>query len=274
MSILPIFIPHAGCTHQCVFCNQKTISGQKIAALENAQQQIVKWCKWIKPSIENEAAFYGGSFTGLPIKLQEDLLALSDNLIERGIIGKVRLSTRPDYINEEVLTLLKKHHVHLIELGVQSLDDIVLQKAERGHTSAQVTDAVNLLKEYDFKVGLQLMVGMPMQDFASVKETVSKVVLLAPDIVRIYPLLVIKDTALARDFRDGVFKPLDLETAIVQSTYVYEMLTKVGINVIRIGLQPDEELCKDGNILAGPFHPAMGELVKSRAVRNLSLIHI
>lgn len=268
MSILPIFIPHAGCPHQCVFCNQKTISGQKTAALVGAKEQINKWLQWLKPSVDNEAAFYGGSFTGLDVELQKQLLALTDELIDKRIIGSVRLSTRPDYIYPEVLELLQQHHVKLIELGVQSLDDNVLETAERGHTSQQVVVAVDLLRQYGFKLGLQLMVGMPKQDFASVRKTVAKVIAMRPDIARIYPLLVIKGTPLEQSFTEGVFKPLSLDEAVEQSAYMYAALENAGIKVIRIGLQPDEELCSPGNIVAGPFHPAMGELVKSRAIRN------
>lgn len=268
MAILPIFIPHAGCPHQCVFCNQRTISGQKTAALPGAKAQIQCWLQWLRPSKDNEAAFYGGSFTGLDMALQKQLLALSDELLEQGIIGSVRLSTRPDYINTEVLSLLKEHGVELVELGVQSLDDAVLEKAERGHTVESVYAAHKLLKEYGFKTGIQLMVGMPGQDFASVQDTAAKVAQLRPDIARIYPLLVIKDTPLAHSYEQDAFVPLSLEEAVEQSAYLYKTLTQAGIKVIRIGLQPDEELCAAGNIVAGPFHPAMGELVKSRVLRN------
>ena len=268
MAILPIFIPHAGCPHQCVFCNQRTISGQKTAALPGAKAQIQRWLQWLRPSKANEAAFYGGSFTGLDMDLQKQLLALTDELLEQGIIGSVRLSTRPDYINAEVLSLLREHRVELVELGVQSLDDAVLQKAERGHTVEAVYTAHKLLKEYGFKTGIQLMVGMPGQDFASVQDTAARVAQLRPDIARIYPLLVIKDTPLAHSYEQGAFVPLSLEEAVEQSAYLYKTLTQAGIKVIRIGLQPDEELCAAGNIVAGPFHPAMGELVKSRVLRN------
>ena len=268
MAILPIFIPHAGCPHQCVFCNQKTISGQKTAALPGAKAQIQRWLQWLRPSKDNEAAFYGGSFTGLDMDLQKQLLALTDELLEQGIIGSVRLSTRPDYINAEVLSLLREHRVELVELGVQSLDDAVLQRAERGHDAEAVYTAHKLLKEYGFKTGIQLMVGMPGQDFASVQDTAAKVAQLRPDIARIYPLLVIKDTPLAHSYEQGAFVPLSLEEAVEQSAYLYKTLTQAGIKVIRIGLQPDEELCAAGNIVAGPFHPAMGELVKSRVLRN------
>ena len=128
MSILPIFIPHAGCPHQCVFCNQKKISGQHSAALASAKEQLARWRSWLRPSLAHEAAFYGGSFTGLPTELQEELLALTDALLAEGFIGSVRLSTRPDYIDEERLQLLQQHGVRLVELGVQSLDDRVWRR--------------------------------------------------------------------------------------------------------------------------------------------------
>lgn len=268
MAIIPIFIPHAGCPHQCVFCNQKTISGQKTAAVEGAKEQINKWLKWVKPSAENEAAFYGGSFTGLDLVLQKELLALTDELLGRRVIGSVRLSTRPDYIDEKRLELLRAHGVKLVELGVQSLDDSVLKAAERGHTAKQVTEAVALLKSYGFKVGVQLMVGMPGQDFASVKATVEQVLALQPDIARIYPLLVIKGTPLAKSYEVGEFEPLTLEEAVRQAAYVYQHLFEAGVKIIRVGLQPDDELCAEGNIIAGPFHPSMGELVQSYLLRE------
>ena len=268
MAIIPIFIPHAGCPHQCVFCNQKTISGQKTAAVEGAKEQINKWLEWVKPSLENEAAFYGGSFTGLDLALQKELLTLTDELLDRKVIGSVRLSTRPDYIDEKRLELLRVHGVKLVELGVQSLDDSVLKKAERGHTAQQVVEAVALLKSYGFKVGVQLMVGMPGQDFASVKATVEQVLALQPDIARIYPLLVIKGTPLAKSYEQGDFESLVLEEAVRQSAYVYKNLSEVGVKIIRVGLQPDDELCAEGNILAGPFHPSMGELVQSYLFRE------
>lgn len=268
MAILPIFIPHAGCPHQCVFCNQKTISGQKNAAESGAREQIARWLQWLRPSLENEAAFYGGSFTALDSDLQERLLFLTDELLERGIIGSVRLSTRPDYIDDKKLELLKKHGVRLVELGVQSLDDRVLEAAGRGHTAADVVQAMKRLRAYNFKTGLQLMVGMPLQSFSSLQDTVAQVIKLQPDIARIYPLLVIKGTPLAESWAKGEFQPLSLEEAVRQSAWVYDQLTTNGIKVIRVGLQSDDELCAPGNILAGPFHSSMGELVHSFLLRE------
>ena len=182
MSIIPIFIPHAGCPHhQCVFCNQKKISGQKTASAEAVRQQIEKYLQWIKPCEENEAAFYGGSFTGLDMDLQEELFKPVDKLLQEGIIGSVRLSTRPDYIDEKRLALLKKHNVSTVELGVQSLDNSVLELAGRGHNAASVVKAVELLRAHGFKTGLQLMCGMPGQTAASFMATVAESIALKPD---------------------------------------------------------------------------------------------
>lgn len=261
--IIPVFIPHAGCPHQCIFCNQKKISGQAETSLLNAEKQINKYLQWVNASSENEIAFYGGSFTALPIELQKELLALADKYVKLGIVGSVRVSTRPDYIDNGRVELLKQHHVNLVELGVQTLDDKVLQIAERGHSADDVEKAVACLKTKNVSVGIQLMVGLPGQDWQSLIDTVNKVVLMKPDIARIYPLLVIKDTPLAKMFMEKSYEPLNLRTAVAQASYVHEQLTRSGIDVIRIGLQADEELCKEDNIVAGPFHPSFGEMVKS-----------
>jgi len=261
--IIPVFIPHAGCPHQCVFCNQKTISGQKESGIDAARVQIEKYATWTKPSPENELAFYGGSFTALPTEFQELLLKLAVEYRTKGLIGKIRVSTRPDYIDEIVIALLKQYGVKTVELGAQSLDDRVLAKAERGHTGIQVAEAVNMLKKDGFIVGLQFMVGLPGQDWDSLRETLKQAITLKPDMARIYPLLVIRGTALAKSYAEGEYGPLTLDEAVEQTFYLYQGLTENGINVIRMGLQPDLELCQEGNILAGPFHPSFGELVKS-----------
>lgn len=268
MSIIPIFIPHAGCPHQCVFCNQKKISGQKTASAQAVRQQIDKYLQWVKPGKQNEAAFYGGSFTGLDLDLQEELFKPVDELLAQGVIGSVRLSTRPDYIDEERLALLKKHNVSTVELGVQSLDDSVLELAGRGHDAASVAKAVELLRAYGFAVGLQLMCGMQGQTAASFFATVKKSVALKPDMVRLYPLLVIKNTPLEETYRRGEFTPLTVDEAAELCAAAYEQFTAAGIKVIRMGLQPDDELCSPGNIVAGPFHPAFGEIVKSLVLRR------
>ncbi|MEG1345552.1 MAG: radical SAM protein [Acidaminococcaceae bacterium] len=263
MAIIPVFIPHAGCPHQCVFCNQKTISGQQLASVEQAALQIKKYLQWVKPSTTNELAFYGGSFTGLEESLQRQLLALAIHYRDAGVIGSIRVSTRPDYVEQAQLKNLLAAGVGLVELGVQSLDDKVLQLAERGHCAAVVAGAVQRLRVAGLKVGLQLMVGMPGQSFDSVKATVDEVLLLQPDVVRIYPLIVVAGTPLATLYQQGSFQPLTLEDAVVQTAYMYQAFTKQGIKVIRMGLQADAELCRAGSIIAGPFHSAFGEMVYS-----------
>ena len=267
MSIIPVFIPNAGCPHQCIFCNQKTISGQGNNGLAAARAQIEKFAGYVQASSDNEIAFYGGSFTALSMSFQEELLQLAKEYRDKGLAGKVRLSTRPDYINDEILDLLKRYGVETVELGAQSLDDKVLALTERGHDANAVTKAVAKLKEHGFVVGLQFMLGLPAQDFASVQNTLAKALELKPAIARIYPALVVKNTKMAELYKAGTYAPLTLDEAVKESWYMYNGLTQAHIKVIRLGLQPDEELCKPGNILAGPFHPAFGELVKSYGYR-------
>ena len=267
MAILPIFIPHGGCPHQCSFCNQRAISGQAAPPLEGAKAQLQQWQTYLQGK-GHELAFYGGSFTALDLGLQEQLLQLVEPLYRSGFLSSLRASTRPDAITDKGLQLLKKYHVQTVELGVQSLDEKVLKASQRGHNAACVSGAVRLLREAGLIVGVQLMVGLPEQGFASFKETITKVLALKPDLARIYPVLVIKDTPLEKMYYKGVFVPLSLEEAVTQAAYGYRTMTEAGIKVIRIGLQADGELCAPGNIVAGPFHPAMGELVKSRALRN------
>ena len=263
--IIPVFIPHAGCPHQCIFCNQKTISGEKENGLAAARQQIEKYRKWTKNNPANEIAFYGGSFTALPIEFQEELLKLGNYYRKMGLVGNLRLSTRPDYIDDKEISLLKYYNVATVELGVQSFDDKVLALAERGHKAACVFTAGKALKTAGITLGLQLMVGLPSQNQDSLRKTLRAAVELKPTLARIYPLLVIKETPLATLFLQNKYKPLSLETAVEQTYFLYKGLMEAGIKVIRMGLQPDAELCKAGNILAGPFHPAFGELVKSYA---------
>ena len=266
-TIIPVFIPHAGCPHQCSFCNQKKISGEHSANIKNAKKQIEKYLEWTKPSKDNQIAYYGGSFTGLDVNNQKEFLELAERYVKSGIIGSIRMSTRPDYINNDILDLLDQYSVECVELGVQSLDKDVLVATERGHSGKDVIKAVELLKARGFKVGTQLMVGMPKQTWKKIYETVELIIKLKPNVARIYPLLVVKGAPLVKSYKNGTFKPISLKTAIAQSDYVYQKLSKAGINVIRLGLQADDELCADGNIIEGPFHPAFGELVKSYPYR-------
>lgn len=261
--IIPVFISYAGCPHICAFCNQHKINRQEEFSLVAVQEQIDRYLSFLPTNKDKELAFYGGSFTGLTADLQEQLLLLAMNLKETGVIKQIRLSTRPDYIDAKVVARLLKYQVSLVELGVQSLDDNVLQIAKRGHDKKTVYLAVDLLKTSGIDFGIQLMLGLPEQCWLSVQRTTLEVVQLKPSVVRIYPLLVFEETDLAKMYVNGDFQTIDLQTAIEQAAYMMDVFERNNIKVIRLGLQEDEGLREQGSVLAGPYHPAFGELVSS-----------
>ncbi|NMM65660.1 radical SAM protein [Clostridium sp. P21] len=262
--IIPIFVPHEGCPHNCVFCNQNTITGSsgKIDA-EFTRNTIEEYLGTIKKEDSVvEVSFFGGTFTAINIEKQKEFLAVAKEFKEKGYIDFIHLSTRPDYINDEILTNLKSYSVDIIELGVQSLDEEVLLKSGRGHSREDVERASKLIKKYGFVLGHQIMLGLPGDTFEKDIETAKKSILMKPDIYRIYPSLVIKDTPMEKMYKRGMYKPYDLYEAVEISKVIYCMLTSNNINVIRIGLQPTEEINEGKEIVAGPFHPAFRELVE------------
>ena len=262
--IIPFFIPHSGCPHQCVFCNQKNITGRKSAVHPDAiARTIIDYCRTHTKQEIVQIAFYGGSFTALPHEEQKAYLEAARPFIRSGQIEHIRLSTRPDCINRDILSLLKSYNVRIVELGVQSLSDEVLTRSGRGHTAADTASAVKLLREYGFAVGLQLMVGLPGDSASSFSETVSCIIELKPDFVRIYPTLVIAGTPLEELYRRGQYIPLSLDEAVSLCREALERFSLAGIDVIRIGLQPTKKLEAPGTVLAGPYHPAFRELVES-----------
>ncbi len=267
--VIPIFIAHQGCPHLCIFCDQHSITG-KAAGEEHqvtpasVKKEIEDWLAHSEDRKKRQVqvAFYGGSFTGLPVARQKELLDAVKPFIEQGTVQKIRLSTRPDYVNEEIAEFLDKHDVGVVELGVQSLDEEVLKASGRGHSVQQSMEAVKLLKQSGFSVGVQLMCGLPGDSTVKLINTANMVVDLAPDFVRIYPALVIKGSGLARMYRDGSYKPLSLNKAVAQVSLLKNIFEQHTIKVVRVGLQPSEELRK--KVLGGPYHPAFGELVASR----------
>ena len=261
--IIPVFISYAGCPHICAFCNQHKINRQTEFSLIEVHKQIDKYLAFLPNNKEKELAFYGGSFTGLPVVWQEELLALAQDLRQKNVIQRVRLSTRPDYIDIAVIARLLKYGVDTVELGVQSLDDEVLRLAKRGHNAQAVENASFLLKDAGIELGLQFMLGLPKQDWSSVKATTQQALAIKPSIVRIYPLLIFADTDFGVDYLDNKFEPISLDTAVQQAAYMTEQFEAAGINVIRLGLQDDDGLREQGAILAGPYHSAFGELVAS-----------
>ena len=215
-SIVPIFVPHAGCPCQCVFCNQRTIAGQKQRMTPAQARGILQHAHAILPAGNiPQAAFYGGSFTAIPVEQQEELLAVTDEFFAAGKISSVRISTRPDAIDEEILSRMQRHHVTVIELGAQSMDDTVLQNARRGHTAVDTARAASLIQQAGISLILQTMAGLPGDTRETVRYTAQCIAALKPDGVRIYPVAVLPNTPLYDDWQAGRYQPLDVETAAV-----------------------------------------------------------
>lgn len=269
-SIIPLFIPHQGCPHQCVFCNQVRITGRATpVTARDVAETIDRYVSGVAEEREWEAAFYGGSFTALPHDLMEELLAPAFLSLKAGKIQRIRLSTRPDYIDDIVLTLLKRYGVTTVELGVQSLDDRVLQLAERGHTAADAEKAVAKLRAYGMTVGLQFMVGLPGETDTSLRKTARKGAALRPDFIRLYPVLVLKDTKLDIMRENHAYQPLTVKEAVFRCAFLKRWYGRHGIPVIRTGLQATEELDSGTAITAGPYHAAMGELTDQCIARHV-----
>ncbi len=267
--VIPVFIPHKGCPFDCVFCNQKNISGQKEEVTESSMRAVIDaHLNTIDNDASVEIAFFGGSFTGIDRKEQIDFLKTANKYIDKGYVSSIRISTRPDYINDEILEYLKFYRVSTIELGVQSLDSEVLEKSTRGHSVSDVIKSSRLIQEKGFVLGIQTMIGLPGDDNEKAVKTAKKVVDLAPKIVRIYPTLVIKDTYLERAYKEGKYVPLSIEDAVDLCAKLLDIYESNDINVIRVGLQPTENICDGGDVIAGPFHPAFRQLVEAKRTLN------
>ncbi|SHH01645.1 Radical SAM superfamily protein [Thermosyntropha lipolytica DSM 11003] len=260
---IPIFIPHLGCPFNCIFCDQKKIaSPQGVPEVKDIKDIIEEHLATIPEEAEVEVAFFGGNFTAIRRERQEAYLRQVFPYIEAGRITGIRISTRPDYIDEEILLFLKSWQVKVIELGVQSLHDEVLKASHRGYRAGDVFKACHLIKGHGFMLGIQLMVGLPADSHLRSLESAHLAASLKPDMVRIYPTLVISGTALEEMFVKGEYKPWSLEEAVKTATDMFLLFASQAIPVIRMGLQPSEELRSEGVVVAGPFHPAFGELVK------------
>ena len=267
-SIIPVFIPHWGCPHACVFCNQRRISGVKHPADAETVRAEVERARTVLPKGERaELAFYGGSFTAIPAEQQEALLSAAKAYLDEGVLSSIRLSTRPDAIDADVLSRLHRYGVETIELGAQSLCDEVLQYAHRGHTAADVENASRLIRASGFRLILQMMTGLPGDSPERSIRTAEKIIALKPDGVRIYPTVIVRDTELYDCWRAGEYREHTVEDAVALCARLLPLFEKAGIPVIRLGLNPTEEL-SGGAAVAGAYHPALGELVRSRILRN------
>ena len=266
---IPIFISHFGCPNACVFCNQKKINGRETdVTMEDVRQIIEMYLETLPKNSKKEVAFFGGTFTGISLNLQKEYLKTVYEYIEKGLIDGIRLSTRPDCINREIVGQLRKYGVTSVELGVQSLDEKVLKATARYYPVETVAEACALLKEDGMELGIQLMIGLPESTMESDYETAVKALEMHPDTARIYPTLVIKNTKMEEMFLKGEYKALSIEEAVERTRKIYSLLESNGVNVIRVGLQPSEDLREDGVVLGGPFHPAFRELVETEIYYN------
>jgi hypothetical protein len=267
--IIPIFVPHLGCPNDCTFCNQRKISGELRQVTENDVRDTIEYYlnSFKEKNTYKEVAFFGGSFTGIDVELQEKLLAAAYDYVKEKKIDGIRISTRPDYIDKLTLKRLKKYKVKTIELGVQSSNDFVLKKAQRGHTFEDVKKASKLIRRYRFTLGHQMMVGMQDSSEADDLQTAKDLAKLKPKIVRIYPVLVIRGTKLEEEMKAGRYEPLEVNKAVERCKEITYFFNSKKIKVIRIGLQTTDTICdaeKEGSeVVAGPYHESFRQLVES-----------
>ena len=266
--IIPVFISHQGCPHQCVFCNQDRIAGKYEEVFSSDVRKIIdEYLETINSKGATiEVSFFGGTFTAIDVNKQKELLEVAREYKEKGLIHKIRLSTRPDAILPYILGYLKEYKVDIIELGVQSLDDEVLRKAGRGHSVNDVIVASKLIKEAGFILGHQIMPGLPGDSFEIDIETTKKSIEMKPDICRIYPSLVIKDTPMEDMYNRGEYIPYSLDEAVYISGEMLKLYNEAKVKIIRIGLQPTDTITTGKDIVDGPFHPAFRELVEGHLI--------
>jgi len=265
MSTIAIFVPHSGCAHSCAFCDQRSITGKvKPPTIDEARAVIEENLATARDV--PQLAFFGGSFTGIKRSDMIDYLELADEYLNKGLIRSIRLSTRPDYIDEEILDILKSHGVTNIELGAQSMDDSVLSAARRGHDSDAVRRAAELINKYSFTLGLQMMTGLPGDTMEKSLYTAREFVRLGAKETRIYPTVIIEGTLLADMYKDGTYTPDTLDEAVEKAAACYEVFSENNVKVLRIGLQNSEGLRK--TVVGGAYHDALGEMVFSRVVRR------
>jgi histone acetyltransferase (RNA polymerase elongator complex component) len=267
--IIPIFLMNRGCPHRCLFCNERLTAGDRpervteAAFAETVRAHLESAPRRGGPRRPVQIAFYGGTFTGMEREEQRRLLDMAAPFLRERAVDGLRISTRPDGIDEEALDLFRTAGVTTVEVGAQSLHDGVLMESRRGHTEADTVRALTLLREKDFETGIHLMAGLPGDSPDRFAETIRKTIALRPDMVRIHPTLVLRDTVLAQAFHQGTYRPLTLPEATDLCKNALKALTAAGIPIIRLGLQTTRELEEPGAVVAGPFHPAFRSLVET-----------
>jgi len=260
---IPVFIPGIACPFQCIFCDQEKITGHhNLPTPEEVLQTIRQHLSTIPdPGSITEIGFFGGTFTGLPLNTQEMYLNLVRPFLKEGSVSGIRLSTRPDYITFGILDHLQKYQVTTIELGAQSMHDVVLRSSFRGHSSAETEKSASMIKKRGFSLGLQMMIGLPGDSEDTDRLTVEKFIEMEADFVRVYPVLVIRGTPLETLFKSGEYRPLTLEEAVSRAKNVLQVFDLHSIPVIRMGLHPSDGLLNHTDLVAGPFHPSFREFV-------------
>lgn len=262
---IPLFIPEKACPFQCIFCDQRKITGvEDSLQIKEFETQIINYLSTIPT--ENSSvllAFFGGTFTGISLKEQEEYLQMAKPFIDSGQIAGIRISTRPDYINQENLDLLKRYHVSNIELGAQSLNNEVLRQSYRGHTYQQVAEASKLILNNGFELGLQMMLGLPGDTKKTALQTAEYIIALGATETRIYPTMVIRGTALEQLWRKGKYNPISTEKAIEQSVELFQLFEENKVRVLRMGLYPSEDFLNN-EVVAGPEIHHFKEKVMSR----------
>ena len=274
--IIPIFLPHAGCPHRCVFCDQSSITGvRSTRPLTDVGDQIEAFLKFKTARRSRvQIAFFGGNFLGMPADKIKRLLSEAAEYVKAGRVNSIRFSTRPDTIDRQRLDIIKNFPVATIELGVQSMDERVLSATKRGHSALETKKAIQRLKELNYEIGVQLMVGLPEDTPERSIASAQRIARLKPDFIRIYPTVVLAGSPLAAWYRKGDYVPLSMEAAVSQAKNLYLIFKNENIRVIRMGLQASEDLEKGSAILAGPYHPAFGHLVYSEVFLDMAIAEL
>ena len=266
---VPIFIPHVGCPNDCVFCNQRKISGKINFEKTSVHEELAHAFSTVDGTVPAQIAYFGGSFTGIDRREMVELLEIANAYIDCGKCDSIRISTRPDYINREILDILRSYRVSAVELGIQSTDEAVLSVCRRGHTKEDSFRASYLIKEYGMEFIGQMMVGLPNGTEENERQTAEDICNMGADGARIYPTVVFEETALAELTRKGEYLPLTTETSVLRAANALSVFIEHDVPVIRIGLQSGEALEQGIGVVAGGYHPAVGELAYARCFRHL-----
>lgn len=272
-AIIPVFLPHEGCPHDCIFCNQRAITArQQSPSPEQVRATIEQYLPTIAAAgvaaANTEIAFFGGSFTGLPMEAQREYLTVAREYKGAGRVGKIRLSTRPDYIDAAILGQLQEYNVDIIELGVQSFDDEVLALSRRGHDSAVVYESCAQIRKAGFTLGIQLMIGLPGDSYEKSLFSAREAAGLRPAMARLYPTVVLPDTGLHRLYAEGRYRPLSTEEAVRTAKDMYLVLQEAGVFILRVGLKSTDLIGGAGSLAEAGYHPTFRQLVEGAIARE------